>query len=68
MRGIKTLKDRTKVIIKYFTHEDLSKMIKFYSNLLSEDDAYLKIDSQHPNMGDLRNGPNERTLSPGSTE
>jgi L-amino acid N-acyltransferase YncA len=56
MRRIETLKDRTKVIIKYFSHEDLSIMLEFYSNLLSEDDAYLKIDSQQPNVGDLRNG------------
>lgn len=56
MRRIKTLKDGTKVVIKYFTHEDLSKMIEFYSTLLSEDDAYLKIDSQNPKMDDLRNG------------
>ena len=56
MRRIETLKDGTKVVIKYFTHEDLSKMIEFYSNLLSEDDAYLRVDSKNPNMADLRNG------------
>lgn len=59
MRRIETLKDRTKIIIKYFTHQDLSRMIEFYSTLLSEDDAYLKINSQHPNTDDLRNGTAE---------
>ena len=56
MRRIETLKYETKVFLKYFTHEDLSKMIKFYSNLLSEDDTYLKVDGKNPKMAALRNG------------
>ena len=55
MERFETLKDRTKVSIKYFKYENLGKMIEFYSNLLSENDAYLKVDANNPKMAELRN-------------
>ncbi len=56
MRKIETLKDGTKVVIKYFTHEDVSRMIEFYSNLLPEDDTYRKVDGKNSRMAALWDG------------
>lgn len=54
-----TLKDRTKVIMKYFPPKDLNKIIKFYINLLPENDAYLRVDGKTRKAVGYRAGTGE---------
>lgn len=56
MRRIEILKDGTKVVTKYLTHEDVRRMIEFYSNLPPEDDDYLKVDGKDSRMSVLGYG------------
>lgn len=44
MEKIETLKDGKKVIIRRLTHDDLDKLMKFYSALPLEDRKYLRVD------------------------
>ena len=54
MRKIETLKDGTKVIMKYFSPKDLHKIVEFYINLLPEYDAYLRVNGKTRKAQDHR--------------
>jgi L-amino acid N-acyltransferase YncA len=54
MERKETLKDGTKVIMRYFSPKDLNNIIEFYINLLPDYDAYLRVNGKNQKAVDYR--------------